>query len=294
MEDRREVGAAVRQCGFALDGHQVWRQPLVHQNVGAQGGGLQPRRDGRVAADHHAPALVDEQIAHGRLDRMVVHREGVDLQVGFGDQRHVGAVAADGEGPWLAAKPRGRQDLGAVVGDAVTPIQGVGLFEPGHHLFDAGRSIDRHGRCRRAASPTLQHQFAQVGDMVGVVVGQEDRADPRRRQVHQRQVLGAAGPGIDHEQALAGDDDSAGSGARRIGHGRAGAAQADMQTVGQFGDRITAHGPVEHPRHDVLGKGAAHQPDPRAQHDQDHDQRQTYRSPAAHRPTPPLDPSVIL
>ena len=69
--------------------------------------------------------------------------------------------------------------------------------------------------------------------MVGMEMREEDRLDPAVGDAHQRDVLGPALARIDHEDVFAGDHHGARPRARRIGQRRAGAAQGDVEAVGQ-------------------------------------------------------------
>ncbi len=137
VQDGREIGAAVGQRGAALDGHEIGREALVNQQIGAPGHGLQTRRGGRVAADHHPAALVDEEITHRRVHRTMVHGKGDHLQVRVIDQGHIRSALADREGAGRAAEAGGRHDLHPVVCDPVALVERVGLLEARDDLAHA-------------------------------------------------------------------------------------------------------------------------------------------------------------
>jgi hypothetical protein len=221
----------------------------------------------------------------------VPHREGRHLEIRLVDQHHVGAARVGHEGPRLAPEAGRRDDLGAVVGDAVAAVQLVGRLEPLDHALDPLRAIDRQRPRRGAARPMLQHQLAQVGDVVGVEVGQEHRLHLSRGELHQGQVARAARAGVDHEQAMARHDRRARPGAGRVRHRRAGAAKAHVQSVGQGGERVGRQAPIVGPRHHVLGELWARDP---AADREGRQQRQRQADEPAPPPGPARRPGLTL
>ncbi len=209
----------------------------MDQQVGALGFAAYGVRLLGVAAEHHAAPLVADAIAHCRLDRGVVDREGDDLEIGVLDQLGP-AVGAERKGSCDAAEARGVHGGLAMVSHPVALVGRVGLPPSGDHRVDPGRSIDRH-RCLVAGrDPALQHQFAQAIHVVRMEVRQEDGLDAAVHEPQSADIARRTAAGIEHEQSLAGHHHRARTGALVVREGRAGAAHAHMQAIGQFAQQV--------------------------------------------------------
>ena len=161
----------------------------------------------------------------------------------------------------------------AVVRDAVALVLAVGLHQPLHDRIDAVRAVNRHRRAVRAGHPALQQQFTQPVDMVRMEVGQEDGLDRALVEAHAADVAAGRVAGVEDQQMLACQHHGAGAGALLVRKRRAGAAQADMQTVGQLRSQIG--------RHALLGEMGQHGHAQRSaqQVGQQHEQHQREHAP---------------
>ena len=114
-------------------------------------------RDGRggrsIAADHHRSPLVVEAIAQRRLDRIVLHREGLHLDA-HPSRRCVWASALSGDGECARACTAARHDVCAVMRDAIAIIGSVGGIEAADDLVDAFGAIDGHRRWSARSPPS--------------------------------------------------------------------------------------------------------------------------------------------
>ena len=72
-------------------------------------------------------------------------------------------------------------------------------------------------------------------------VGQEQGFGITNGYTHVAQVAGCAFACVDDEDPVTGDDDRTGSGAAGVRKGRTGAAQSQVQTIGQIGHDIATY-----------------------------------------------------
>ena len=75
----------------------------------------------------------------------------------------------------------GRQQLSAVMFDAITAVQFVGPIEPVDDGCHTRRS-EHLQACSAAADPGGEVDVRQAGNVIGVKVGQKDAAQPARGQ----------------------------------------------------------------------------------------------------------------
>ena len=118
----------------------------------------------------------------------------------------------------------GREHRRAVMLGAIAGVERVSLVEAVDHLVDSRRPVD--GQWRFAArDPGLQPQLAQLGDVVGVEMRDQDRVDLFERHAPQEKVARAVDAGIDEIEMSACSDERAGTGAIAVGKRRSRSAQ---------------------------------------------------------------------
>ena len=231
--------------------HHLRLQRFVNQQVGPLRGALERCRCRGVAADHDAAPLIVEAIADRGLDRTMVDRKGGHRQaVRVIDHRWRGG---HGKGEGNRPGGGGRRDRGAVMRGAITVVERIGRIEPRDHRFDPRRSADGERGLVAARCPAQQHHRPHPVDMIRMIMGQEQPAYLRVGKAHQRNVARAALAGVDDEHGLARNDHGAGAGTLAVGQRRPGAAERDVQPVGQ------ARQPVAR---DVAFDGTVEQPQP--------------------------------
>ena len=86
-----------------------------------------------------------------------------------------------------------------------------------------------------------QHQFAQTVDMIGMKVGEKHRLDITGVKSKLDNIAPRARTGINHKQALAGNDYGTWWFAFRIRQGRTGTTQTHMQSVGKVSEKVFFH-----------------------------------------------------
>ena len=106
----------------------------------------------------------------------------------------------------------------------------VGQVETCHQVLDPTCTI--HGQHLRAAGHHGLHpEFAEIADVVGVIVGDENPGDADAGKLHALELLPALRAGVDHIGLVASDDDRAGLGAPRIRKRRGRAAENDAHRL---------------------------------------------------------------
>ena len=140
-------------------------------------------------------------------------------------------VGGSGTGDGTASmRPTPAAAARAVVHRPVARVERVRFREAVHDALDAGRAEDAQ-RPLAARRPRLQVELAEIADVVGVEVREEDAADVPAVDPPQRQAVPRAGPRVDDPEAAAGEDRDARLGPRRMGHRRRGAAEQHAQRV---------------------------------------------------------------
>src|SRR5258708_25910331 len=89
--------------------------------------------------------------------------------------------------------------------DAVAFIQSVSLRESANHLLDARRPVHAQ-RMVPSLPPRLHVDFAEIADVIGMIMGQHNRAQPPRGNMPQTQVFPRARPDV-HQVEIATRED---------------------------------------------------------------------------------------
>ena len=204
----------------------------------------------------------------------MVDAKGRDLQALVFEHHDGVALTHRGQGKRkaFAATAAGRHDFLGVVGYAVAKIEHIGSAKAIDDFVDPGGTEYRRGRLERAQPPALQQEGRQAVDVVGMEVRQQDGFDFCGRNAHVAEIARAAFSGVHDEEAVAGNDGRAGASTGRVGKWGAGAAQGQVQSVGQFREDVASHVlvgdllqqissclPLEHPKDSRTQQRQGHQ-----------------------------------
>jgi hypothetical protein len=117
-----------------------------------------------------------------------------------------------------------------VVRRAVSRIECVRFAEAGDDALDPGRSEDTQ-RLLASRDPGLHVELAELADVVGVEVREQDAADLAAIDLPEREVVPGARARVDHPEAATRKHRHAGPCAGRVRHGRRRPAEDDAQCV---------------------------------------------------------------
>ena len=128
------------------------------------------------------------------------------------------------------------------MGHAIGAVLEVREVEALDDLFHAHGSVNRQrfGVC--AAHPTHHCHLTQTVDMVGVEVGQENRAYIAKGEAHPGQVTDTTRAGIHHKQFIVGGNGHTSTCPLRVRHGAPSSAQNNVQAIPEFLETIPRHG----------------------------------------------------
>ena len=104
------------------------------------------------------------------------------------------------EGDGLQTSAAGRDDLRAVVCDAIGGVGRVGAIESLNHFCGHGRAVDRQRANGAGVGPAHHTKFAQPVDVVGVRMGKQDGFDAAHVDREPAQVARAVGAGVKEEE----------------------------------------------------------------------------------------------
>ena len=127
-----------------------------------------------------------------------------------------------------------RHVLFAVVDIAVVVVEFVRLGETVDDARRAGRTIDVE-RVRPSGDPALRDGLAEIADVVGVEVRQQDGAEVAGRKPGELHRLPRSRADVDEHELAAREHRSAGASAILVGERRTGPAQHDVQ-IGRLQD----------------------------------------------------------
>ena len=146
----------------------------------------------RVTGKHDRRAAVFDPKRDGRAYRAVIRRRHADL--------HTVAVPDDTLGVLVHLYRRRRRQV-RMMGDPVTDIEAEGLKRRVDDLRGP-RGADDRQRCRvgiERGHPAGDDQVAEVGDVIAVQMGQQQRAEPVRAGTGGGQPLLDAAAAVDQE-----------------------------------------------------------------------------------------------
>ncbi len=164
--------------------------------------------------------------------------EGGDLESALLEHDLRRLSRGDREGLRDHRRPRGRGDLGTMVAGAVARVEGVGLVEAGDDPLDPRRADHPHRAAIRVGDPALQVDRAEPADVIRVVVGEQDRRDSPRRELHAGHRLRRALPSVDEEDPPVRDHRRAGVAALPVRQRGARADDREMQALAHARHRV--------------------------------------------------------